>query len=108
MCIVCLEFQILAKECDACRCMSALPDDYSSLVPKLLAETMLEIGASFASRVNLATGDVVPETRTLTKGTSYETYFYLSNSAQTSTLIILSPLKFIIPFRQCLFYIRYR
>ncbi|ONK80125.1 uncharacterized protein A4U43_C01F14140 [Asparagus officinalis] len=49
-------------------CMNALPDDYSSLVPKLLTETMSELGANFASRVNLATGDVVPETRTLTKG----------------------------------------
>lgn len=48
--------------------MNALPDDYSSLVPKLLAEAMSELGASFASRVNLATGDVVPETKTLTKG----------------------------------------
>ncbi|XP_010934963.1 conserved oligomeric Golgi complex subunit 7 [Elaeis guineensis] len=49
-------------------CMNALPDDYKSLVPKLLIDTMSELGASFVSRVNLATGDVVPETKTLTKG----------------------------------------
>lgn len=29
---------------------------------------MSELGASFVSRINLATGEVVPETRTLTKG----------------------------------------
>ncbi|KAJ6845090.1 conserved oligomeric Golgi complex subunit 7 isoform X1 [Iris pallida] len=49
-------------------CLNALPDDYKSLVPKLLVETMSELGANFMSRINLATGDVVPETRTLTKG----------------------------------------
>lgn len=48
--------------------MNALPDDYSSLVPKLLAEAMSELVASFASRINLATGEVVPETKSLSKG----------------------------------------
>jgi len=37
-------------------------------VPKLLIETMAALGASFISRINLATGDVVPETKTLAKG----------------------------------------
>ena len=63
-----LKFEFIYKELDASRCMNALPDDYSSLVPKLLAETMSELSASFSSRINLATGDVVPETKTLTKG----------------------------------------
>jgi hypothetical protein len=46
----------------------AFPDDYKTLVPKLLIETMVAIGASFVSRVNLATGEVVPETKALAKG----------------------------------------
>ncbi|KAG1359310.1 putative Conserved oligomeric Golgi complex subunit 7 [Cocos nucifera] len=50
------------------RCMNALPDDYKSLVPKLLVDTMSELGASFISRINLATVDVVPETKTSRKG----------------------------------------
>ncbi|XP_072995100.1 conserved oligomeric Golgi complex subunit 7 [Typha latifolia] len=49
-------------------CISAFPDDYKSLVPKLLVETMTELSASFISRVNLATGDVIPETKMLAKG----------------------------------------
>ncbi|KAK6132196.1 hypothetical protein DH2020_034054 [Rehmannia glutinosa] len=49
-------------------CMLGFPEDYRNLVPKLLIETMSSIGASFVSRVNLATGDVVPETKTLGKG----------------------------------------
>ncbi|KAF9607721.1 hypothetical protein IFM89_038605 [Coptis chinensis] len=49
-------------------CMVAFPDDYRSLVPKLLIETMVSFTPSFVSRVNLATGDVVPETRALAKG----------------------------------------
>ncbi|KAJ4956701.1 hypothetical protein NE237_013484 [Protea cynaroides] len=49
-------------------CMIGFPDDYSTLVPKLLIETMTRLSASFVSRINLATGDVVPETRTLAKG----------------------------------------
>ncbi|CDY56655.1 BnaA02g11250D [Brassica napus] len=49
-------------------CMVAFPDDYMTLVPKLLVETMGVLGASFASRLNLATGDAVPETKTLAKG----------------------------------------
>jgi hypothetical protein len=51
-----------------CRCTVAFPDDYKSLVPKLLIETMAAVGSSFVSRINLATGDVVPETKALTKG----------------------------------------
>ncbi|XP_077245073.1 conserved oligomeric Golgi complex component-related / COG complex component-like protein [Tasmannia lanceolata] len=49
-------------------CMIAFPDDYRTLVPKLLVETMSALNASFVSRINLATGDVVPETRALAKG----------------------------------------
>lgn len=49
-------------------CMVAFPDDYRSLVPKLLIETMAILSPSFVSRVNLATGEVVPETRALAKG----------------------------------------
>lgn len=48
--------------------MLAFPDDYKSLVPKLLIETMATVSASFASRINLATGDVVPETKSMSKG----------------------------------------
>ncbi|XP_057952618.1 conserved oligomeric Golgi complex subunit 7 [Malania oleifera] len=49
-------------------CMIAFPDDYKILVPKLLVEMMATVSASFVSRVNLATGDVVPETKALAKG----------------------------------------
>ncbi|KAG8381524.1 hypothetical protein BUALT_Bualt06G0130700 [Buddleja alternifolia] len=49
-------------------CLLAFPEDYRSLVPKLLIEAMSSIGASFISRVNLATGDVVQETKALAKG----------------------------------------
>ncbi|CAH8330420.1 unnamed protein product [Eruca vesicaria subsp. sativa] len=49
-------------------CMVAFPDDYMTLVPKLLVETMGVLGASFVSRLNLATGDSVPETKALAKG----------------------------------------
>ncbi|KAL5744305.1 hypothetical protein ACOSP7_027165 [Xanthoceras sorbifolium] len=49
-------------------CMVAFPDDYRVLVPRLLVETMAAIGANFVSRINLATGDVVPETKALAKG----------------------------------------
>lgn len=48
--------------------MLAFPEDYKILVPKLLIETMATVGASFVSRLNLATGDVVPETKALAKG----------------------------------------
>lgn len=48
--------------------MVAFPEDYKTLVPKLLIETMATIGASFISRVNLSSGDVVPETKALGKG----------------------------------------
>lgn len=48
--------------------MVAFPDDYMTLVPKLLVETMGVLGSSFVSRLNLATGDAVPETKALAKG----------------------------------------
>ncbi|RVW99502.1 Conserved oligomeric Golgi complex subunit 7 [Vitis vinifera] len=48
-------------------CMIAFPDDYKTLVPKLLIETMATIGSNFVSRINLATGDVVAETKALAK-----------------------------------------
>ncbi|KAK9178591.1 hypothetical protein WN943_027783 [Citrus x changshan-huyou] len=48
-------------------CMVAFPDDYRTLVPKLLVETMASVGGSFVSRINLATGDFVPETKALSK-----------------------------------------
>ena len=48
--------------------MVAFPDDYKTLVPKLLIETMTTIGANFISRISLSTGDVVPETKALGKG----------------------------------------
>ncbi|GKV33794.1 hypothetical protein SLEP1_g42250 [Rubroshorea leprosula] len=49
-------------------CMIAFPDDYKALVPKLLIETMVAVGSSFVSRINLAAGEVVPETKALAKG----------------------------------------
>ncbi|XWS47666.1 hypothetical protein CRYUN_Cryun13aG0003700 [Craigia yunnanensis] len=49
-------------------CMVAFPDDYKTLVPKLLMETMVAVGSSFVSCVNRATGEVVPETKALAKG----------------------------------------
>ncbi|KAJ8768181.1 hypothetical protein K2173_021121 [Erythroxylum novogranatense] len=49
-------------------CVVAFPEDYKALVPKLLIETMTALGASFVSRINLATGEVVPETKSLGKG----------------------------------------
>lgn len=49
-------------------CTIAFPDDYKTLIPKLVIETMLAIKPSFISRINLATGDAVPETKALAKG----------------------------------------
>ncbi|KAL8554270.1 hypothetical protein ACS0TY_002459 [Phlomoides rotata] len=49
-------------------CMLAFPADYKTLVPKLLIEAMSSIGTSFVSCVNLATGDVIPETKAMAKG----------------------------------------
>ncbi|XVE63888.1 hypothetical protein DITRI_Ditri07aG0057200 [Diplodiscus trichospermus] len=49
-------------------CMVAFPDDYKTLVPKLLVETMAAQVSSFISRIHLATGEVVPETKALAKG----------------------------------------
>lgn len=51
--------------------MVAFPEDYKTLVPKLLSETMATIGASFIFRINLSTGDVVPETKALGKGCTH-------------------------------------
>lgn len=51
-------------------CMVAFPEDYKTLVPRLLSETMMAIGASFISHINLAIGDAVPETKALAKGLS--------------------------------------
>ncbi|KAI3756909.1 hypothetical protein L6452_04441 [Arctium lappa] len=48
--------------------MLAFPEDYRTLVPNLLIEAMVAVGASFVSRINIATGDVVPETKALAKG----------------------------------------
>ncbi|KAK3040071.1 hypothetical protein RJ639_027797 [Escallonia herrerae] len=50
------------------RAVLAFPDDYKALVPKLLIDTMATVSASFVSRINLATGDVIPETKALAKG----------------------------------------
>jgi len=48
--------------------MIAFPDDYKALVPKLLTEIMSTVNTSFVSRVNLASGEAVPETKALAKG----------------------------------------
>ena len=53
---------LLKREFVICRCMIAFPDDYKSLVPKLLIEIMAVVGSSFISRINLATADIVPGT----------------------------------------------
>ncbi|KAJ1418495.1 Conserved oligomeric Golgi complex subunit 7 [Sesbania bispinosa] len=49
-------------------CMIAFPEDYKTLVPRLLSETMVAIGSSFISHINLAIGEAVPETKALAKG----------------------------------------
>ncbi|CAN6460799.1 unnamed protein product [Victoria cruziana] len=49
-------------------CITAFPDDYKVLVPKLLVEIMAALSTSFSTRINVATGEVIPETRALTKG----------------------------------------
>lgn len=46
----------------------AFPEDYKTLVPKLLHELMATVSGSFVSRLNLATSEVVPETKALAKG----------------------------------------
>ncbi|MED6173033.1 Golgi transport complex subunit 7 [Stylosanthes scabra] len=51
-------------------CMIAFPEDYKTLVPRLLSETMMSIGSSFISHINVAIGDAVPETKALAKGLS--------------------------------------
>lgn len=57
------------------RCILAFPEDYKTLVPKLLIDTMSSICTSFISRVNLATGNVVPETKALAKGYSSISFY---------------------------------
>lgn len=57
-----------------CRCMIAFPDDYKALAPKLLVETMVVVGSNFVSRINLATGDVIPETKALAKGFPFASF----------------------------------
>lgn len=49
-------------------CLLAFPEEYRTLVPNLLIETMSTIGVSFASQINLASADAVPETKALAKG----------------------------------------
>ncbi|XP_020519649.1 conserved oligomeric Golgi complex subunit 7 isoform X2 [Amborella trichopoda] len=49
-------------------CMVPFPDDYKTLVPKLLIEIMSTLSASFVTRINIATGEAVAETRTLATG----------------------------------------
>lgn len=48
--------------------MLAFPEEYKTLVPNLVIETMSAIGTSFVSSINLAAGEAVPETKTLAKG----------------------------------------
>lgn len=54
--------------------MIAFPDDYKVLVPKLLVETMMVVGTNFVSCINLATGDVIPETKALAKGFPFTSF----------------------------------
>uniref|UniRef100_A0A7N0U655 Conserved oligomeric Golgi complex subunit 7 n=1 Tax=Kalanchoe fedtschenkoi TaxID=63787 RepID=A0A7N0U655_KALFE len=49
-------------------CMMAFPDEYKTLVPRLLVEAMGNLKDSFVSRINLATGEAVDETSSLAKG----------------------------------------
>nr|GLL28092.1 conserved oligomeric Golgi complex subunit 7 [Ipomoea trifida] len=49
-------------------CVLAFPEEYKTLVPNLVIETMSAVGASFVSSINLAAGEAVPETKTLAKG----------------------------------------
>ncbi|XP_019149687.1 PREDICTED: conserved oligomeric Golgi complex subunit 7-like isoform X2 [Ipomoea nil] len=49
-------------------CVLAFPEEYKTLVPNLVIETMSAIGANFVSSINLAAGEAVPETKTLAKG----------------------------------------
>lgn len=56
--------------------MLAFPEDYRALVPKLLT-TMTAIGQSLVSRINLAAGDVVPETKALSKGNTYTSFSHV-------------------------------
>lgn len=65
-----VEFAYSSSVAVACRCMVAFPEDYKTLVPRLLSDTMMAIGASFISHINLAIGEAVPETKALAKGCS--------------------------------------
>lgn len=80
--------------------MVAFPEDYKSLVPKLLVETMAAVGASFVSRINLATGDVIPETKSLAKGL-HLTLFFVSIRCVVLHDMIRDLFCLIIPFVCC-------
>lgn len=83
------------------RCTVAFPDDYKTLMPKLLAEIMAAIGSSFVSRINLATGEVIPETKALAKGHYFDyikfgvkanfksLYFYSVSSIRVISTVML-------------------
>ncbi|KAL7183996.1 hypothetical protein ACSBR2_026213 [Camellia fascicularis] len=68
-------------------CMTAFPDDYKTLVPKLLVEAMTTVGANFVSRINLATGEVVPETKALAKGTFARNIQHLFSESDLQVLL---------------------
>eukprot|EP01018_Ginkgo_biloba_P014591 Gb_05711 [translate_table: standard] len=57
---------LLALEQEWKWCMTAFPNDYKSLVPKLLIETMSTISASFVTRIDVATGESSAGIRALT------------------------------------------
>jgi len=48
--------------------MIAFPEDYKTVVSRLLSETMVTIGTGFISRNNHTIGDPIPETKVLAKG----------------------------------------
>lgn len=51
-------------------CITAFPEEYKSLVPKLLIETMSTISASFVARIDIAMGESSSGMRTSTGGLS--------------------------------------
>lgn len=79
--------------------MLAFPEDYKILVPKLLIETMATVGASFVSRLNHATGDVVPETKALAKGPILN-FFLVSYIIQIIFMLVYAFFHFLaFPFK---------
>lgn len=70
------------------RSILAFPEDYKTLVPKLLHELMATVSGSFVSRLNLATSEVVPETKALAKG---------------KNIIVVQNIMFLIFHMYCLF-----